>query len=95
LVDLPAGSDDKNYKMFDTHFGKIKHRLGYMRIASMLKQKPSLILPQISNDYKKMSIGLAEINSHGEVVDEYVKLLGNDFKNFERVNELERMCEFK
>ncbi|GMM83248.1 hypothetical protein [Pseudoalteromonas sp. MTN2-4] len=95
LVDLPAGSDDKNYKMFDTHFGKIKHRLGYMRIASMLKQKPSLILPQVSNDYKKMSIGQVEINSHDEVVDEYVKLLGNDFKNFERVNELERMCEFK
>ena len=42
-----------------------------------------------------MSIGQVEINSHDEVVDEYVKLLGNDFKNFERVNELERMCEFK
>lgn len=95
LVDLPVGSDDKNYKMFETNFGKIKHRLGYMRIASILKQKPSLIVPKVDDCYKKMYIRHMEINSHDDIVNTYLSLLRCDYKNFERINELEKMCEFK
>lgn len=94
LVDLPAGSDDKSYKMFDAKFGRIKHRLGYMRIASMLKQKPSLLVPDVADDYKKMHIRHIEVDSHEDVVSEYLRLLESDYKNFERINELKKMCDF-
>jgi len=94
LVDLPFGSDDKNYKMFDVGIGKIRHRLGYMRIASMIKQIPSLILPEISDDYASMYIRHIEVENHEDVVREFMGLLKKDYKNFERFNELERLFDF-
>ncbi|GAA0669351.1 hypothetical protein [Rheinheimera tangshanensis] len=94
LVDLPVGSDDKSFAMFDTYFGKIKHRLGYMRIAELLKQQPVLIVPEVSDDFKTMKVKKINVDSHENVISEYTKLLKKNYRHFERVDELARMCSF-
>lgn len=95
LVDLPVGSDDKSFAMFDTYFGKIKHRLGYMRIAELLKQKPVLIVPEVSDDFKLMHVRKVDVRSHEDVINEYTNLLKRNYRHFERVNELDKMCVFE
>ncbi|MDB2387498.1 hypothetical protein N9W21_09240, partial [Shewanella sp.] len=94
LTDLPFGYSGRSINFYETAFGTLKYRTGFMKIAQVLKQQPTLITSHVNNDFDSIHYNFTLINDTETLMAKLTQIYSQEYLTAERLDDLKKMCQF-